>query len=321
MSEALPDNIFRIILPTPFPVGGVNAFLIKGDPLTLVDCGTNTDEGYEKLVAKLREHGLVIQDLEVILITHGHLDHMGLLGRLLDESNAEAYAHRVAVERSGRYDESHDENVEFYTQTMRESGVPEETIKLFDKFQRAHAPYGATAHIQHALEEGDTVGPFKVVHVPGHSPSDVLFHDPRHQIAFTGDHVLKGITPNPILRRPTPDNPNPNSLIEYIDSLRRTHTLDLKVCYPGHGSPITDHRAIIDDLFERVENRTARILDFLEDGPKTPHEVTMGLFPKIDPKQYMLGLSVAIGHLELLQQRDVVQRSTQSGVNHYHRMV
>ncbi|MDX9972767.1 MAG: MBL fold metallo-hydrolase [FCB group bacterium] len=321
MSETTHPDIVRIVLPTPFPVGGVNAFLIKGDPLTLVDCGTNTEEGYAKLVAKLAEHGFTLQDIEVILITHGHLDHMGLLGRILDETNAQAYAHRVAVERSSRYDESHDENVEFYIETMRECGVPEETVKTFNTFQRAHAPYGAVAHIQNAVEEGDTVGPYQVIHVPGHSPSDVLFFDPKRQLAFTGDHVLKGITPNPILRRPTPGQPRPKTLIEYVESLRRTHTLDLAVCYPGHGSPITDHRAIIDVLFERVEDRTARILDFLEAGPMTPHDVTMALFPKIDTKQYMLGLSVAIGHLELLEQRDVVQSTAQAGVTYYNRLV
>jgi glyoxylase-like metal-dependent hydrolase (beta-lactamase superfamily II) len=320
MNTAIHPDIVRILLPTPFPVGGVNAFLVKSDPLVLVDCGTNTVEGYEKLAAKLAEHGLTVKDIEIILVTHGHLDHMGLLGRLLDETNAQAYAHPHALERSRRYDEAHDLNVEFYVQTMRESGTPEDLIKAFEAVQVHHANYGAPAEIQNAVHDGDTVAGFRVYHVPGHSPSDVLYVDPRRKLAFTGDHVLKGITPNPILRRPEPGQRRAKSLIEYVESLRRTHALDLDVCYPGHGSPITDHRAIIDDLFERTETRTARILDFLEARPMTPYEVTAALFPKIDPKQFMLGLSLAIGHLELLAERDVVQCTLRDGVTYYHRL-
>jgi glyoxylase-like metal-dependent hydrolase (beta-lactamase superfamily II) len=319
MNEPSSEQIVRISLPTPFPVAMVNVFLIKRDPLTLVDTGTRTEDSYEKLVAKLAEQGVAVKDLQVILITHGHLDHMGLLGRLLEESNAQVYAHPHVVERAKKYDEAHDENVTFYVQSLREFGAPESDVEQFLTFQEEHAPYGAPAQIQNGVQDGDRVGPYTVYHVPGHSPSDVLFVDVAQRLAFTGDHVLKGITPNPVLRRPREGEERPRSLIEYLDSLRKTHSLDLAVCYPGHGSPIYDHRAIIDDLFRRTDARTARVLDALGEQALTPYEVCMSLFPKIDSKQLMLGLSVAIGHLELLEQEGTVVSSRRDGIVRFQR--
>lgn len=49
------DGIAKLILPTPFPVGDVNVYVIKGDLLTLVDVGPKTDEAWQALNEQLKE--------------------------------------------------------------------------------------------------------------------------------------------------------------------------------------------------------------------------------------------------------------------------
>ena len=66
-------------IPTPFRVGRVNCHLIEDDPLTLVDTGPNSGKALDELDVALRERGHAIADLERIVITHQHLDHMGLV--------------------------------------------------------------------------------------------------------------------------------------------------------------------------------------------------------------------------------------------------
>ena len=79
-------------MPTPFLVGRVNCYLIEDDPLTLVDTGPNSGKSLDELERALRPHGHAIEDLELIVITHQHMDHIGLLEILARRSGAEVAA-------------------------------------------------------------------------------------------------------------------------------------------------------------------------------------------------------------------------------------
>ena len=81
--------IHALPVPTPFAVGRINCYLVEDDPLTLVDAGPNSATSLTVLEAALGEHGRRIEDLERIVITHQHIDHIGLVQILADRSGAE----------------------------------------------------------------------------------------------------------------------------------------------------------------------------------------------------------------------------------------
>ena len=66
-------------IPTPFAVGRVNCYLIEDDPLTLVDTGPNSGKALDELERALAERGRRVEDLGLIVVTHQHIDHIGLL--------------------------------------------------------------------------------------------------------------------------------------------------------------------------------------------------------------------------------------------------
>jgi len=72
-------GVHRIAVPTPFLVGRVNCYLIEDEPLTLIDTGPNSGKSLDVLAQGLAERGRRIEDLELIVITHQHMDHLGLL--------------------------------------------------------------------------------------------------------------------------------------------------------------------------------------------------------------------------------------------------
>ena len=74
-------TIERIQIPLR-DVGSVNAWLLRGDPLTLIDTGPRNEEALAALEAGLREHGVRIEDLELVLGTHHHMDHVGLIATI-----------------------------------------------------------------------------------------------------------------------------------------------------------------------------------------------------------------------------------------------
>ena len=89
---ATAAGIHCLPVPTPFAVGRVNTYLIEDDPLTLVDSGPNSATSLTALEAALAAHGHRVEDVERLVITHQHIDHIGLAQILADRSGAEVVA-------------------------------------------------------------------------------------------------------------------------------------------------------------------------------------------------------------------------------------
>src|SRR3954470_9874354 len=89
---AADAGISCLPIPTPFAVGRVNCYLIEDDPLTLIDTGPNSGKALDELEQALAAHGRRVEDLELIVISHQHMDHLGLAGILARRSGAEVAA-------------------------------------------------------------------------------------------------------------------------------------------------------------------------------------------------------------------------------------
>lgn len=77
--KVLDQTISQITIPTPFAVGDVHVYLIKGDTLSLVDAGVKTKRAWEAVQTQLKELGYFPSDIEQIILTHHHPDHIGLI--------------------------------------------------------------------------------------------------------------------------------------------------------------------------------------------------------------------------------------------------
>src|SRR4051794_20506767 len=121
------DDIVQIPVPLPH-IGSVNAWLLRGDPLTLVDTGPYGDESFAALEAGLADAGVRVEDLELVLVTHHHLDHSGLASSIADRSGATVAALDRAAEYGERYAERSEADRRFSRALMRHHGVPDAVI-------------------------------------------------------------------------------------------------------------------------------------------------------------------------------------------------
>jgi glyoxylase-like metal-dependent hydrolase (beta-lactamase superfamily II) len=308
------DRVVTISIPTPFPVGPVNVHLVKSEPVTLVDAGLNTDEAFDVLKAGFEREGLSLSDLQVVLLTHTHIDHVGLLGRLRDHADFTIYAHPGATHHRLNSEENQEEARKFGLRIMREFGAPDAIVQEAADEQHSYSEFATDAIVDEGVKDGETLGCYTVYHVPGHSALDILFVNHADRYAFTGDHVLEGTSPNPLLRRAKPGQERPKSLVQYRHSLQKTHDLDLEVCFPGHGKPIREHRAVIEALFARQNKRNERIMKILGERCMSVYDVARELFPRMETKYMYLGLSATVGHLEVLEEEGRVAYGHQDGI-------
>jgi glyoxylase-like metal-dependent hydrolase (beta-lactamase superfamily II) len=313
-------------IPTPFAVGRVNCYLIEDEPLTLVDTGPNSGAALDALERALREHGHRIEDLERIVITHQHLDHLGLVGILADRSGAEVCALDLlapVLPEFGAHAERDDELAEAL---MLRHGIPRDAVIALRSVSRAYRGWGGSAEVGRPLADGDML-PFadrtlEVQHRPGHSPSDTLFWDAERRVLIGGDHLIRHISSNPLISKPLggrsgEPGARPRALMMYMDSLRETRELPAEVVLAGHGEPVTGHTALIDERFRGHERRAAKIAGLIAERPLAAYEIAQSLWGNVAVTQAYLALSEVLGHVDLLVDRGEVQETEVGGVIRY----
>src|SRR5947209_1014396 len=328
MPVQVAPGIHLLAIPTPFLVGRVNCYLIEGDPLTLVDTGPNSAKSFDELERALAALGRAVEDLELIVLTHQHSDHTGLVEVLVRRSRAEVAALETLAGWLAAYPASAGADDRFAQATMRRHGVPDDTVTALGAVSLAYRAFGSRGTVDRLLREGDTLElggrRFAIQHRPGHSPTDTLFFDAGSGLMIGGDHLLARVSSNPLISRP-PDAPlrgaampeRPRALVDYISSMQRTRDLPVRTVLPGHGEVIDDHVALIDERLRMHERRAGKILKMLADGPRTAYEIALGMWGNVAVTQAYLTLSEVVGHLDLLQEEGRVEEDLAGGVSRF----
>jgi glyoxylase-like metal-dependent hydrolase (beta-lactamase superfamily II) len=318
MIHQVLDKIYKIELPIPFPLKSMNVYFIDDSPRTLVDAGIKTEVSFETLKKGLETIGVGLNSIERILITHGHIDHYGQAKRLSSLSGAPIYIHSKEYGRIRSFIHS----LGFIKSILLRNGAPETLVNEAIHYMESAQIMADSLDEAFFLDDGDSIFfksmSWKTIHCPGHSPGLICFHWPEKKILFTGDHLLKEITPNPILNVNESKPPfHYPSLKEYLTSLEKIEKFDISLLLPAHGEEIHDVKALIQKIFTHHKERTDRILFSLSKKEKTPFQIAMDLFPGVPPFEVFLGISEAVGHLEILKEKGIVRLKEKEGKDYY----
>ncbi len=316
-------RIHQITLPTPFPVGPVHAYLVQGDPLTLIDTGPQTPAALAALQSGLAEQGVLLSDIQRVIITHSHADHYGLVGTIVAASGATVWAHPLAQPLIEGWASYLAPREQFWLDLLLAAGVPaapaEKTAHLYRGMQQfiTHAP------VAQFVEEGDTVElagvAWQALHCPGHADNLICLYQPDDRLLLGNDHLLAHISSNAIVGPPPlGETQRRRPLVDYWASLCRIYDLPIALVLPGHGEAVADVRGLINNRFLFYEQRLARLQNELRHGPQTTWQLADTLFRKLDAVDTFLATSEVLGHLDVLEEKGKVTcQQDDRGVWHY----
>ncbi|MFT6810979.1 MAG: glyoxylase-like metal-dependent hydrolase (beta-lactamase superfamily II) [Saprospiraceae bacterium] len=301
-------QIHRIELPSITGMKTVNSFLIKGEGLTLVDAGEGTEESYQVLKGELLTLGVKLGDLDELLITHAHVDHIGGAGRIAEENNLKV---RVS------------DRVLPWTKGIREQwggrgSIIKDTLSAIMPdalFQMSEAMYGEMQETmmniwhdipQELIETFDILQPeieingekWKMIYAPGHSSTQNCFYHADSRQLLSADMILK-ITPTPVMESRLDDpTKRAKGILEMLDSYKLFDEMKLDKVFPGHYNVIPNAHEIISDQIVRIHRRKEETFQSIKSGKSKIVEIYNEVYKG---KIHLPAFNMLIGYFDLLE--------------------
>ncbi len=200
-----------------------NSYIVIGKDPAIIDCGMPRNA--RKIIRAVEEAGLSPKDIRLILLTHAHLDHTGSAKEVRAITNAKLAIHELdAAYLTGEKNFALPKGIQ---------GVMLRIIRPF---------IIAKTKPDLLLKDGEKIGEFKVVHIPGHTEGSCAYLHERTKSLFVGDSIS---TEQGFLALP-PERYNLNTAL-IKQSLQKLRALNFDNLFPGHGEPI------IGDAHKKVE--------------------------------------------------------------------
>lgn len=311
------NGIAKLTLPTPFPVGDVHSYLIKGDRLTLVDAGVKTEEAWELFKAQLAELNLKPDDIEQVVLTHHHPDHVGLLDYL--PPTIEIHAHSLNERWLTKDNQFASEHDEFYMGLYRQFGIPEEFCGPSVNNMKKNLRFSSECSLSGYLHENDAppgLEGWRVLETHGHAQGHIALWREKDAVLIGGDVLLAHISPNPLLEPPHPgEKERPKPQLQYNQTLRKLQEYPVSLVHAGHGEDFANINPLIEKRLSRQHDRAMKVKTMLEDEPKTAYEVCQLLFPTVYQKELNLTISETAAQLDyLLSLEEIAVREEESSL-------
>jgi hydroxyacylglutathione hydrolase len=225
--------MYKEILPKLYMIKtgkpSCTSYLILGDKMNvLVDSGIN--QNFKILKKDIKEIGLGIDQLNLVINTHEHVDHFGA-NRFLQET-VPIITHRYAATKIVSADDE---------------------VLLC----RAHGHDPTGYHVNLWLENMNVIDLgdwfLKIFHTPGHTSGSISIYEPRKRVLLSGDTVFAEGTIS--------DISSSGSYGEYVNSLARLNTMKIDLMLPGHGSISTN---VEEDIEKAIDNANIKHAEFLK---------------------------------------------------------
>ncbi len=296
-------GVWRITTPLPFRPPQVHAYLaaLDGGGWMLVDGGLNTDDAWNALEAGVRAAAGGWEGIRIHVVTHMHMDHVGLAARVRERSGAAVWMGRLDAERMAHAEAHPDEEADYRAALLLRCGAPDPMVRALEEMRRGAGSLAPTVTIDGMLdgEEGEIPGApaWRFAWTPGHTAGHVSLFRPADRVLIAGDAVLPRITPTLGVNRQRAD-----PVGDYAAALDRLLALAPSLVLPGHGRPPEDGMERIRELRAAADGETDTVASLLDGAGRTCWEVVEARYPgrEMGASTRMLALRETLAHLDRL---------------------
>ena len=287
-----------------FPNHITNCYLIKTDPLILLDAGSaypqnkvDMDAAFDTLRDEFGE-SLTLADVEVHIISHGHVDHFGGLNHVLERSGARLGIHELDAPVIANFWERLIHGTTSLHHYLDRTGLSAEHVDTILKMHYESRDMFQETRPDFTFTEGPLPDlPLEAFHVPGHCPGQVCLR--LDDLLFSADHVLARVTP---LQAPESIMRN-TGLGHYLQSLKAVRDLPgIRLTLPAHETPIENLAERVDEIIAFHHQRLDKTLEQC-DEPRCIKDIALGLFGERKTHHVFLALLEAGAHVEYLYER------------------
>ncbi len=318
----------RIELPTRYGMKTVNAYLfVKPEPV-LVDCGEKTPATWKALQSALAKYDLAIKDIKKVIITHAHVDHMGMAGKIAKESHAEIWVNDYSYDWATNLEEMWQRRIALMKKLMRKDIPPNgqgmALKKMMISFMEAVTTTWDTIPKNQlrrfAIDDQLNLGglDWEVIYAPGHSNTQTCFYQPAKKWLIAADMLLR-ITPTPVMDVSIADpTKRENSLFIMLQSFQKMADLEIEKVFPGHYEPFGNHRQLIQFQTDRIQMRKEETFSLIQNGKNRFFELFNIMYQN---RMNMPGMSMLRGYLDLLFEEDRIEIKEMANYNAYYSKV
>lgn len=310
----------RLEFPVEWAPGHAGAYLLPGSEPVLVDAGPPGADNAKRLRDTLSSHGFRPADIDHILLTHAHTDHIGLVRTILESGPATVYAPTHVRERHERALET----IETATRRnlvragLDRDRVADSTADLVEIHQtiRELLPLDV---VDVWVEEGTPleIGGFRMepLYTPGHQYSHFCYKTTvqGEQVLFSGDMTMAPFRA-PALHVNFDDGVR-NSIHAFRDSLDRLERHHFDCVYPGHGPVHSEYRDVLERSIADIDDKVEACLDALEPSGTTAMQVVVARTGR-EVRDHRI-LAEVVGMLSSLESNGRVRSTVRDDVRLY----
>ncbi|AQL44243.1 hypothetical protein BV210_16650 [Halorientalis sp. IM1011] len=314
-------TVHRLECSVDWPPENVAAYFVDCAEPILFDAGMAGEQARDELIADLDDHGHELADIDHLVVTHPHTDHIGQVQAVIDAADPEVYAPATVRERFEREPEGLEATVR---ENAQKAGVQgeylDEAVKMSVDSLKRDSSLLPSAAVDHWLGRGETVdiGPLTVetVHTPGHQADHLCYLTDLdgERVLFSGDMALG--TFRPVAMHTGFDDGYEEAIDAFYTALDTLGEIDVDRVFTGHDAPHTDFADAVERDRESLDRLLDRTREALADGSgSTAVDIAFQRSGDRNMEYLVIETASALAHLE--REGELTGETDEHGVRRY----